>query len=145
MGKEWARENDELIYSERNSIMKNSEDILYFTSSNNTIDIVMLNKVNTAYSLHTHAEHYTMGIIVEGEIIVETDTDKYVCRCFKKIVGMTPASYQKVARISKEHFKNGLTVEDAEKISNACSEIYSNDYDIPTQNGNNVCYISDKN
>ena len=69
-----------LIYSERNSIMKNNEDILYFTSTNNTIDIVMLNKVNTAYPLHTHAEHYTMGIVVDGEIIVETDTDKYVCK-----------------------------------------------------------------
>ena len=60
--------------------MKNNEDIFYFMSTNNTIDIVMLNKVNTAYPLHTHAEHYTMGIVVDGEIIVETDTDKYVCK-----------------------------------------------------------------
>lgn len=60
--------------------MKNNEDIFYFTSTNNTIDIVLLNKVNTAYPLHTHAEHYTMGIVVDGKIIVETDTDKYVCK-----------------------------------------------------------------
>lgn len=59
--------------------MDNSENIFYFTSTNNTIDIVYHNKINTSYPLHTHAEHYTMGIVVDGEIIIETNADKYLC------------------------------------------------------------------
>ena len=60
--------------------MDNNENVFYFPSNNNTIDIVLLNKVNTAYPLHTHAEHYTMGIVVDGEIIIETNTEKRVCK-----------------------------------------------------------------
>ena len=60
--------------------MDNNKNVLYFSSNNNTIDIVLLNKVNTTYPLHTHAEHYTMGIVVDGEIIIETNTEKRVCK-----------------------------------------------------------------
>ena len=49
--------------------------IMYFTSANNTIDIALVNQVNTSYPVHTHAEHYVMGIVMEGEIIIETDAD----------------------------------------------------------------------
>lgn len=65
---------------ERKSIMDNNKNVLYFSSNNNTIDIVLLNKVNTTYPLHTHAEHYTMGIVVDGEIIIETNAEKFVCK-----------------------------------------------------------------
>ena len=54
--------------------------IMYFTSANNTIDIALVNQVNTSYPVHTHAEHYVMGIVMEGEIIIETDADRYVCK-----------------------------------------------------------------
>lgn len=57
-----------------------NKNVFYFSSNNNTIDIVLLNKVNTAYSLHTHAEHYTMGIVIDGEIIIETNAEKFVCK-----------------------------------------------------------------
>ncbi|MEE1124469.1 MAG: helix-turn-helix transcriptional regulator [Acutalibacteraceae bacterium] len=57
-----------------------NDNILYFLSTSNTVDIVLLNKANNTYPLHTHAEHYTMGIIIDGEIIIETDTDKYLCK-----------------------------------------------------------------
>lgn len=60
--------------------MDNNENVFYFSSNNNTIDIVLLNKVNTAYPLHTHAEHYTMGIVIDGEIIVETNAGKFACK-----------------------------------------------------------------
>ena len=60
--------------------MANNENVFYFLSNSNTIDIVLLNKVNIAYPLHTHAEHYTMGIVIDGEIIVETNVEKYVCK-----------------------------------------------------------------
>ena len=60
--------------------MDNNKNVFYFPSNNNTIDIVLLNKVKTAYPLHTHAEHYTMGIVVDGEIIIETNTEKFVCK-----------------------------------------------------------------
>ena len=60
--------------------MDNNKNVLYFSSNNNTIDIVLLNKVNTTYPLHTHAEHYTMGIVVDGEIIIETNAEKFVCK-----------------------------------------------------------------
>ncbi len=60
--------------------MDNDNDTFYFLSTNNTIDIVLLNNVNTIYPLHTHAEHYTIGIVIDGNIIVDTDTDKYVCK-----------------------------------------------------------------
>ena len=60
--------------------MDNNKNVLYFSSNNNTIDIVLLNKVNTTYPLHTHAEHYTMGIVVDGEIIIETNGEKFVCK-----------------------------------------------------------------
>ena len=60
--------------------MDNNKNVFYFSSNNNTIDIVLLNKVNTAYPLHTHAEHYTMGIVIDGEIIIETNAEKYVCK-----------------------------------------------------------------
>lgn len=68
-----------LVYMERISAMDNNKSIFYFTSTDNTIDMVLLHKVNISYPLHTHAEHYTMGIVVEGKIIIETDMDKYVC------------------------------------------------------------------
>lgn len=60
--------------------MNNIENVIYFPSDNNTIDIVLLNKVNNVYPLHTHAEHYTMGIVVDGEIVIETNTGKFVCK-----------------------------------------------------------------
>ena len=60
--------------------MDNIENVIYFPSDNNTIDIVLLNKVNTAYPLHTHAEHYTMGIVVDGEIVIETNDGRFVCK-----------------------------------------------------------------
>ena len=60
--------------------MNDIENVIYFPSDNNTIDIVLLNKVNTVYPLHTHAEHYTMGIVVDGEIVIETNTGKFVCK-----------------------------------------------------------------
>lgn len=60
--------------------MDNNENVFYLSSSNNTIDVVLLNNVYTAYPLHTHAEHYTMGIVVDGEIIIETTTEKNVCK-----------------------------------------------------------------
>ncbi len=60
--------------------MDNNENVFYFPSNNNAIDIVLLNKVNTTYPLHTHAEHYTMGVVIDGEIIVETNVEKYVCK-----------------------------------------------------------------
>ena len=56
------------------------KNVLFFSSNNNTIDIILLNKVNTTYPLHTHAEHYTMGIVVDGEIIIETNAEKFVCK-----------------------------------------------------------------
>ena len=56
----------------RKSVMNNIENVIYFPSDNNTIDIVLLNKVNNVYPLHTHAEHYTMGIVVDGEIVIYT-------------------------------------------------------------------------
>lgn len=46
----------------------------------NTVDLVMLNKVNTVYPLHTHAEHYTMGIVLDGQITIETNAEQYVCK-----------------------------------------------------------------
>ena len=52
-------------------MMNNNETVFYYPSMENTIDIVMLNKVNTVYPLHTHAQHYTMGIVMKGEIIQE--------------------------------------------------------------------------
>ena len=51
-------------------MMNNNETVFYYPSMENTIDIVMLNKVNTVYPLHTHAQHYTMGIVMEGEITI---------------------------------------------------------------------------
>lgn len=60
--------------------MDNIENVIYFPSDNNTIDIVLLNKVNTVYPLHTHAEHYTMGLVVDGEIVIETNAEKFVCK-----------------------------------------------------------------
>ena len=30
--------------------------------------------------MHTHAEHYTMGIVVDGEIVIETNAEKFVCK-----------------------------------------------------------------
>ncbi len=59
-------------------MMDNNKNTLYFISNHNTVDIVLLNKVNTAYPLHTHAEHYTIVLVIDGNILVETDTDKYV-------------------------------------------------------------------
>ena len=47
--------------------MDNNEKVLYFSSTNQTIDIVLHKKVNTAYPLHTHAEHYTIGIVCDSE------------------------------------------------------------------------------
>lgn len=60
--------------------MDDNKSVMYFPSNNNTIDIVLLNKVNTVYPLHTHAEHYTMGIVIDGEIIIETNAEKFVCK-----------------------------------------------------------------
>lgn len=60
--------------------MNNEENGFYFSSNNNTIDIVMLNKVNISYPLHTHGEHYTVGIVVDGEIVIETNAEKLVCK-----------------------------------------------------------------
>ena len=60
--------------------MDDNKSVMYFPSNNNTIDIVLLNKVNTVYPLHTHAEHYTMGIVIDGEIIIETNVEKFVCK-----------------------------------------------------------------
>ena len=51
---------------------KSAKNVLYFQSINNTMDIILLNKVHAVYPFHTHAEHYTMGIVVDGEIIIET-------------------------------------------------------------------------
>ena len=59
-------------------VMGNHRNVFYFPS-NNTIDIVLLNSVDIAYPLHTHAEHYTMGIVVEGKILIETDNEQHVC------------------------------------------------------------------
>ena len=36
--------------------MDNSENVFYLPSNNNTIDVVLLNNVYTAYPLHTHAD-----------------------------------------------------------------------------------------
>lgn len=60
--------------------MNNNENVFYFLTNKNMLDIVLHNKVNTAYPLHTHAEHYTIGIVVDGEIIVKTNTEKFVCK-----------------------------------------------------------------
>ena len=60
--------------------MYNNENVLFFPSDNNTIDIVLLNKVNNVYPLHTHAEHYTMGIVIDGEIVIETNAEKFICK-----------------------------------------------------------------
>ena len=60
--------------------MDNNETVYYFPSDDNTIDIVFLNNVNMEYPLHTHAQHYTVGIVVDGEIIIETNTEKRVCK-----------------------------------------------------------------
>lgn len=59
--------------------MENTENIYYFTSINSTVDIVYHNKVKNSYPLHTHAEHYTAGIVIDGKIIIETEVDKYIC------------------------------------------------------------------
>ena len=59
--------------------MKNNDTKYYFTSTDNTADIVLLNNVHTSYPFHTHAEHYTMGIVIEGQIVIETDKDNYIC------------------------------------------------------------------
>ena len=60
--------------------MDNIENVIYFPSDNNAIDVVLLNKVNTVYPLHTHAEHYTIGIVVDGEIEIEINAEKFVCK-----------------------------------------------------------------
>lgn len=64
----------------KENTMDNSQNVFYIPSNNNTVDIVLLNKVNTVYPMHTHAEHYTMGIVIEGEIMMETNNEKYVCK-----------------------------------------------------------------
>lgn len=64
----------------RKSVMNSNEKTIYFTSTNKTIDIALVNRVNITYPMHTHAEHYTMGIVVDGEIVIETDSDRYICK-----------------------------------------------------------------
>lgn len=59
--------------------MDHMEKVFYLTSIQNTIDIVLLSNVHTAYPLHTHAEHHTVGIVIAGKIIVETNVGKIVC------------------------------------------------------------------
>lgn len=59
--------------------MEIRDNVLYCLSTDKTIDIVLLNKVNNVYPLHTHAEHYTIGIVCDGEIIIENNNEKYVC------------------------------------------------------------------
>lgn len=59
--------------------MNINNNISYFLSANDTIDIVLLSKVNKKYPLHTHAEHYTIGIVADGKIAIETAQDQYIC------------------------------------------------------------------
>lgn len=60
-------------------MMNKNEAKYYFTSADNTVDIVLLNNVYTSYPVHTHAEHYTMGLVIDGQIIIRTDKDNYIC------------------------------------------------------------------
>lgn len=62
------------------NMMNHSKNIIYLASTSNTVDVVYHNRVNTSYPLHTHAEHDTLGVVLDGEIEIETDTEKYVCK-----------------------------------------------------------------
>ena len=61
-------------------MMNSNKKTIYFTSANNAIDLALVNRVTTSYPMHTHAEHYTMGIVVDGEVVIETDADRYICK-----------------------------------------------------------------
>lgn len=63
----------------RDSVVDINENVFYY-SGNKTIDVVFLNHVCTQYPLHTHALHYTMGIVVDGDIVIETNQEKYICQ-----------------------------------------------------------------
>ena len=63
----------------RDSVVDINENVFYY-SGNKTIDVVFLNHVCTQYPLHTHAEHYTMGIVVDGDIVIETNQESFICR-----------------------------------------------------------------
>lgn len=59
--------------------MRQKENAFYFTSMDDTIDIVLLKEVHTSYPLHTHARHYTLGIVIDGALLIETAANTYVC------------------------------------------------------------------
>ena len=61
-------------------ITMTTKNILYFISQNNTIDMIYCNKANTSYPIHTHAQHFTIGIVINGEILVQTNSDKFICK-----------------------------------------------------------------
>lgn len=60
--------------------MKNkSKDKYYSISNDKTMDLVYHKNVNTSYPMHTHAEHDTLGIVINGAVLIETEADKYIC------------------------------------------------------------------
>ena len=59
--------------------MVKNNDMQYFLSTDKTLDLVYHKDVNTSYSIHTHAEHDILGIVLDGFVLIETQTDKYVC------------------------------------------------------------------
>lgn len=59
--------------------MNQKETTWYTTNRENTIDIVYLENVTTSYPLHTHAQHYTLGIVEKGEVHITTPKGEYVC------------------------------------------------------------------
>ncbi len=42
--------------------------------------MIYYNQVNTSYPIHTHAQHFTIGIVINGEILVQTNSDKFICK-----------------------------------------------------------------
>lgn len=51
----------------------------YLLSSEKKLDFVYYEDADASYPLHTHAEHDTLGIVLEGALVLETETGSYVC------------------------------------------------------------------
>ena len=55
------------------------KDKYYSISNDKTLDLIYHKNVNTSYPIHTHAEHDTLGIVLDGAVFIESEAGNYIC------------------------------------------------------------------
>lgn len=55
------------------------EDKHYLLSSDKTLDLIYYEDADASYPLHTHAEHDTLGVVLDGTVVIETKEGRTVC------------------------------------------------------------------